>query len=82
MGIHLVSLQITCTIAFLTYMLSQHPKVLARLREEILHVVGPLRVPQYDDIRGLRYLRAVINGMPIGEYLCPHNVLLLKIKSP
>ncbi|KAF9520641.1 hypothetical protein BS47DRAFT_1387249 [Hydnum rufescens UP504] len=52
---------ITCTIAFLTYMLSQHPKVLGRLREEILHVVGPLKVPQYDDIRSLRYLRAVIN---------------------
>ena len=43
-------------------MLSQHPKVLARLREEILGVVGPLKTPQYDDIRNLRYLRAVING--------------------
>lgn len=33
-----------------------------RLRTEILDKVGPTRRPDYDDIRDMRYLRAVING--------------------
>ena len=39
-----------------------YPAVLSRLREEILTKVGPTRRPTYDDIRELKYLRAVING--------------------
>lgn len=34
-----------------------------RLREEILRKVGSFRRPTYDDLRDMRYLRAVINGM-------------------
>lgn len=45
------------------YFLTQHPDVLRRLRQEILDVVGPTKQPTYDDIRGMKYLRAVINGM-------------------
>ena len=44
------------------YFLSQHPEVLHRLRKEILDTVGPTNRPSYDDIRGMKYLRAVING--------------------
>jgi hypothetical protein len=33
-----------------------------RLREEVLEKVGPNRRPDYDDIRDMKYLRAVING--------------------
>lgn len=44
------------------YFLSQYPEVLRRLREEILEEVGPSRRPDYDDIREMKYLRAVING--------------------
>lgn len=44
------------------YFLSQHPDVLQRLREEILEKVGSTRRPDYDDIREMKYLRAVING--------------------
>ena len=36
-------------------------KLKQRLREEILSVVGPTRRPTYDDIRNMKYLRAVIN---------------------
>lgn len=44
------------------YCLAMHPDVMKRLREEILSVIGPNRYPTYDDLRGMKYLRAVING--------------------
>ena len=43
-------------------MLAEHPDVLRRLREEILSKVGSNRRPTYEDIKDMRYLRAVING--------------------
>ncbi|KAH7907492.1 cytochrome P450 [Hygrophoropsis aurantiaca] len=43
------------------YLLATHPKVLGRLREEIMTKVGPMRRPTYDDIREMKYLRAVLN---------------------
>ncbi|KAF7370079.1 Cytochrome P450 [Mycena sanguinolenta] len=43
------------------YFLSTHPSVCTRLREEVLTHVGPARRPTYDDIRDMKYLRAVIN---------------------
>jgi hypothetical protein len=43
-------------------MFSQHPNVLHRLREEILNKVGSSRRPTYDDLRDMKYMRAVING--------------------
>ncbi|KAI8993079.1 cytochrome P450 [Trametes punicea] len=50
-----------CTLTFAVYRLAEHPDVLRRLREEILSVVGPIRRPTYDDIRNMKFLRAVIN---------------------
>ncbi|KIJ61017.1 hypothetical protein HYDPIDRAFT_31717 [Hydnomerulius pinastri MD-312] len=49
------------TLTFAVYMLSQHPDVMARLREEILTKIGSSRRPTHDDMRDLKYLRAVIN---------------------
>ncbi|KAJ7227719.1 cytochrome P450 [Mycena haematopus] len=43
------------------YFVSIHPDVCARLREEVLTHVGPSRRPTYDDIKDMKYLRAVIN---------------------
>lgn len=43
-------------------MLSQHPNVLHRLREEILSVVGNSRSPTLEELHEMKYLRAVING--------------------
>ena len=40
-----------------------YPNVLTRLREEIIGKIGPSRRPTYDDIREMKFLRAVINGM-------------------
>ncbi|KAH7930343.1 cytochrome P450 [Leucogyrophana mollusca] len=50
------------TLTFVVHMLSQHPEVLRRLREEILSKVGSSRRPTYDDLRDMKYMRAVING--------------------
>lgn len=50
-------------LTMVIYFLSQHPEVLHRLRQEILDTVGPNSQPTYDDIRGMKYLRAVLNGI-------------------
>jgi hypothetical protein len=38
-------------------MLAEHPEILAKLREEILRVVGPMQRPTYDAFRDMKYLR-------------------------
>ncbi|KAI0353453.1 cytochrome P450 monooxygenase pc-3 [Trametes cingulata] len=48
-------------LTFGVYLLSQHPAVLKRLRQEILDHVGSTRRPTYDDIRNMKYLRAFLN---------------------
>ncbi|KAJ2917131.1 hypothetical protein MD484_g3285, partial [Candolleomyces efflorescens] len=52
---------IAATSTFLFYLLSQHPEVYSRLRAEILEKVGSTKRPTYEDIKELKYLRAVIN---------------------
>ncbi|KAI5117814.1 hypothetical protein M0805_004944 [Coniferiporia weirii] len=49
------------TLTFATYMLALYPEIMLRLRAEVLEKVGPTRKPNYDDIREMKYLRAVIN---------------------
>ncbi|TBU45855.1 cytochrome P450 monooxygenase pc-2 [Dichomitus squalens] len=49
------------TLTFAVYRLAEHPDILFRLRQEILSIVGPSRRPSYEDIRNMKYLRAVIN---------------------
>ncbi|KAJ7048749.1 cytochrome P450 monooxygenase pc-1 [Mycena amicta] len=43
------------------YFLATYPDVCIRLRGEVLSHVGPVRRPTYDDIKDMKYLRAVIN---------------------
>ncbi|KAF8150435.1 cytochrome P450 [Mycena galopus ATCC 62051] len=43
------------------YLLSTSPAVTASLREEIMTFVGPSDRPTYDNIKQMKYLRAVIN---------------------
>lgn len=50
-----------CTLTFAVYMLAEHPDMLHRLREEILSRVGPSNSPTLEDIREMKYLRALIN---------------------
>ncbi|KAL1743862.1 cytochrome P450 [Schizophyllum fasciatum] len=49
------------TLSFIVYFLTQYPSVLARLREEVMTVVGRQRTPTYQDIREMKFMRAVIN---------------------
>ncbi|KAF9070001.1 cytochrome P450 [Rhodocollybia butyracea] len=49
------------TLTFVVYCLSMYPEIMQRLRQEILEKVGPSKRPTYDDIRDMKYLRAVIN---------------------
>ncbi|OCH92311.1 cytochrome P450 monooxygenase pc-2 [Obba rivulosa] len=49
------------TLSFVVYLLCQHPEVLQRLRQEVLAIVGPTRMPTYEDMKDMKYLRAVLN---------------------
>ncbi|KAJ7140381.1 cytochrome P450 [Mycena filopes] len=52
---------VTCLTTFTVYMLAEHPDVLAKLRQEILEHVGEKGRPSAEDIKGMKYLRAVLN---------------------
>ncbi len=43
-------------------MLCMYPEVFRRLRAEVLDKIGPSQMPTFDNIRTMKYLRAVING--------------------
>lgn len=49
------------TLTSAVYLLATDPGVLGRLRAEIMARVGPSRPPTYEDIRNMKFLRAVIN---------------------
>ncbi|KAF8307680.1 cytochrome P450 [Clavulina sp. PMI_390] len=48
-------------LTYVLYMFSQHPEVMSAARDETLRVVGPSAIPTYDNIRDLKYMRAVLN---------------------
>lgn len=45
-------------------MLADHPGVFARLRKEVLETLGPNGKVGPENLREMRYLRAVLNGRP------------------
>ncbi|KAG2028464.1 cytochrome P450, partial [Suillus americanus] len=49
------------TLTSAVYLLAMHPEFLTRLREEIISKVGLTRRPTYDDIKEMKFLRAVLN---------------------
>ncbi|KAF9475907.1 cytochrome P450 [Pholiota conissans] len=66
------------TLTFVVYMLAEHPKVLKRLRQEILTKIGPERRPNYDDFRDMKYLKAVLNETLRLYPVVPFNVRISK----
>ncbi|KAF9459406.1 CYP63 cytochrome P450 monooxygenase-like protein [Collybia nuda] len=73
-------------LTFVIYFLSMYPEVNVRLRQEILEKVGPTRRPDYDDIREMKYLRAVINEtlrlFPIVPFNTRENIHATTWPSP
>ncbi|KAJ6545157.1 cytochrome P450 [Mycena capillaripes] len=52
---------VTCLTTFAVYMLAEHPDILAKLRQEIFEHVGEKGRPTAEDIKQMKYLRAVLN---------------------
>ncbi|KAK8154889.1 putative cytochrome 52A4 [Phyllosticta citrichinensis] len=50
-----------CTLSWLFYELSIHPKVVQKLRREILDVVGPHSKPTYEHLKSMKYLQNTLN---------------------
>lgn len=50
-----------CTLSWTIYELSKAPQVVAKLRQEILDVVGLERAPTYADLKNMRYLQHIMN---------------------
>ncbi|KAH7338429.1 cytochrome P450 [Rhizoctonia solani] len=49
------------TLTFAVYMLSQNRDIMARLRDEIISRLGSSSYPTPDDLKAMKYLRAVLN---------------------
>ncbi|USW56173.1 Putative cytochrome P450 [Septoria linicola] len=62
------------TLSWLFYELSQNPKIVAKLREEIVGRVGEHREPTYDDLKSMRYLNHAINETLRLYPVVPYNV--------
>ena len=50
-------------------MLSEHPDIEKRLRQEIFDKVGRTGRPRYDQMREMKYMRAFLNGMYPQSYI-------------
>ncbi|KAF5329227.1 hypothetical protein D9619_009315 [Psilocybe cf. subviscida] len=48
-------------LTFSFYVLTQHPDIEKRLRDEIFKFVGPTAVPDYCHMRDMKYMRAFLN---------------------
>ncbi|KAH8106028.1 cytochrome P450 [Cristinia sonorae] len=62
------------TLTFAVYFLCMYPRVLERLRKEVLETVGYSRRPDYDDIKSMKYLRAFLNEVLRLYPAVPFNV--------
>ncbi|KAF9220585.1 cytochrome P450 monooxygenase CYP63 [Gyrodon lividus] len=49
-----------CLLTYITYFLALHPKIASKLRDEVLDVCGH-GLPTYENIKKLKYMRAVID---------------------
>ncbi|OAQ59195.1 cytochrome P450 alkane hydroxylase [Pochonia chlamydosporia 170] len=49
------------TLSWTLYELCNYPAIWAKLRQEVLEVVGPTKTPSYDDLKSMRYLNHAID---------------------
>ncbi|KAJ7159959.1 cytochrome P450 monooxygenase CYP63 [Mycena crocata] len=50
-----------CLLTFVTYFMAIYPEVAKKLREEVLEHCGLHGAPTYENIKNMKYMRAVIN---------------------
>ncbi|TBU49015.1 cytochrome P450 [Dichomitus squalens] len=62
------------TLTLAVYLLCLYPEAFNKLRAEIMEKIGPKQMPGFDDIRNMKYLRAVINETLRLYPIVPFNV--------
>lgn len=72
-----------CLLTYVTYFMAMHPEICQKLRAEVLEHCGPRNPPSYEQIRGMKYMRAVINEtlrlfppVPLNVRECRHSCTL------
>jgi len=63
-----------CTLSWTFYELSKQPKIVEKLRQEIMNCVGPTRAPTYADLKSMRYLQHIMNETLRLYPVVPYNV--------
>lgn len=48
-------------LSWLFYELAYHPEKYAKLRSEVLDVLGSTRTPTYEELKNMKYMQACIN---------------------
>ncbi|KAL1878555.1 hypothetical protein VTK73DRAFT_7820 [Phialemonium thermophilum] len=62
------------TLSWTIYELSNYPRIVAKLRNEILATVGAGRMPTYEDLKNMRYLTHTLNETLRLYPAVPYNV--------
>lgn len=59
-------------------MLAEHPDFLACLRKEVFDTIGPTGKVSLENLREMKYLRAVLNGKPVLTFRFRPSVLIFR----
>lgn len=49
------------TLSWCVYEVSHYPQIYAKLRSEVLSIVGPTKEPTYEDLKSMKYLQHTLN---------------------
>ena len=63
-----------CTLTWAIYQLSMHPSITAKLRQEIIQMVGLHRRPTYQDLKNMKYLQHILNETLRLYPVVPYNI--------